>query len=104
MPAAVFQRVLLFLNPTVGQSVERVYELARLYDEMQPAAAQRMLTIWRQSGVQRRPAQDIAKGAAYEPAHWDDERSGARAAATPARHRAAPGRTEATPRHKANER
>jgi hypothetical protein len=109
MPAAVFQRVLLFLNPAVGQSVERVYELARHYDEMQPAAAERMLEIWRQSGGQRRPAQEVAqqgvaREAAHEPMHWDDERRDARAAATPARHRAAPGRAEATPRHKANER
>jgi hypothetical protein len=104
MPAAVFQRVLLFLNPAVGQSVERVYELARLYDEMQPAAAERMLTIWRQSGGQRRPPQQAAPAAAHEAAHWDDERRGARTAATPARHRAVPGRTETTPRHKANER
>lgn len=105
MPAAVFQRVLLFLNPTVGQSVERVYELARLYDEMQPAAAERMLEIWRQSGG---PAQEVAQAAArdaaYEPVYWDDERSSARAAATPARHRAAPARAEPAPLHKANER
>ena len=50
MTAAVLQRILLFLNPAIGQSVERVYDLARLYDELTPAAAERMLTIWRQAG------------------------------------------------------
>ena len=39
MPAAMLQRILLFLNPAVGQSVERVYDLARLYDEITQGAA-----------------------------------------------------------------
>ena len=51
MTAAVLQRVLLFLNPAIGQSVERVYDLARLYDELTPAAAERMVAIWRQAGA-----------------------------------------------------
>ena len=55
MTAAVLQRILLFLNPAIGQSVERVYDLARLYDELTPAAAERMLTIWRQAGGRSRP-------------------------------------------------
>ena len=31
LPADVLQRILLFMNPRVGQSVDRVYELAALY-------------------------------------------------------------------------
>jgi uncharacterized protein (DUF2336 family) len=80
MKAAVFQRILLFLNPAVGQSVQRVYDLARLYDEITPASAERMLAIWQQSGGRPR--------ANHEPVLWDDERASARAPATPGRHRA----------------
>jgi hypothetical protein len=80
IPAAVLQRILLFLNPVVGQSVARVYELSRLYDEITLAAAQRMLAIWRQGGAQRRPA--------HAPVYYDDERRRARSAATPGDHRA----------------
>ena len=56
MKAAVLQRVLLFLNPAVGQSVQRVYDLADLYDELTREAAERMLTIWRDTGVASAPA------------------------------------------------
>ena len=80
MEAAVLQRILLFLNPVVGQSVERVYNLARLFDEITHAAARRMLAIWRQQGMRPKPA--------YAPTHYDDERRGARSVATPAEHRA----------------
>jgi hypothetical protein len=45
--AEVFQRILLFLNPVIGQSAHRLYELSRLFDELDPAAAERMLSIWR---------------------------------------------------------
>jgi Uncharacterised protein conserved in bacteria (DUF2336) len=81
LPAAMLQRILLFLNPAIGQSVERVYDLARLYDEIAPAAAARMLAIWRQASGQT-PGR-------YEPATWDDERQSARALATPSPRRAA---------------
>jgi hypothetical protein len=99
MPAAVLQRVLLMLNPAVGQSIERVYELARLYDEMPPASAERMLDIWRQAKGHARPVEPPV----HAPVTWDDERRSARAAATPTRHRV-PARGEASPRMRARER
>ena len=80
MKAAVLQRILLFLNPAIGQSVERVYDLARLYDELS-------------AGRGRAHADDLAtSGAAasrpvHEPVHWDDERRERAVAATPARYR-----------------
>jgi hypothetical protein len=77
MKAAVLQRILLFLNPVIGQSVERVYDLAKLYDEITFATAARMLEIWRSSGTRRRPV--------YEPQLYDDERRGARPPASQAR-------------------
>jgi hypothetical protein len=47
LPSDVLQRVLLFINPTVGQSVDRVYELATLYSEISVAAALRLVAILR---------------------------------------------------------
>ncbi len=64
MKAPVLQRILLLLNPQIGQSVERVYDLARLYDEVPPAATERMLAIWRGTGEQRKRR--------HEPMYWDD--------------------------------
>ena len=34
MPSPVFQRVLLFLNPEFGASVNNVYRISRLYDRL----------------------------------------------------------------------
>lgn len=79
MKAAMLQRVLLFLNPSIGLSVERVYDLARLYDEITPGAAAQMLAIWRRGGTRPRRA--------HAPLHWDDEPRSARAASTSARNR-----------------
>ena len=84
MTAAVLHRVLLFLNPAIGQSVERVYDLARLYDELTPAAGERMIAIWREAAGRSRPA--------HEPGLWDDERRDARSLSTPARYRSDRGR------------
>ena len=56
MKAAVLQRILLFVNPAVGQSVQRVYELADLYDELTREAAEHMLRIWRDSSDAATPA------------------------------------------------
>lgn len=50
MKAAVLQRILLFLNPSVGQSVQQVYDLADLFDALPREAAARMLAIWRTAG------------------------------------------------------
>jgi hypothetical protein len=39
MPTAMLQRILLCLNPTISQSVQRVYDLALLHQEIEPGAA-----------------------------------------------------------------
>ena len=57
MKAAVLQRVLLFLDPAIGQSVQRVYDLAQLFDELPRAAAERMIDIWRNGDAPKRSAQ-----------------------------------------------
>jgi hypothetical protein len=68
MTAAVLQRILLFLNPAVGQSVQQVYILAQLFDELPRAAAERMLAIWRNDAAPQRPAPKPA----YEPVYGAD--------------------------------
>jgi uncharacterized protein (DUF2336 family) len=83
MKAAVLQRILIMLNPAIGQSVARVYELADLFDELSRGAAERMLAIWRKNADTR------ASRPAHAPVHWDDETRGARSSATPEQHRSA---------------
>jgi hypothetical protein len=46
MPRDVLYRILMFVNPAVGHSVERVHALAALYDEMTVPAAAGMIAIW----------------------------------------------------------
>jgi hypothetical protein len=73
MPSAVFQRVLLFLNPEFGTSVNRVYRLSRLYDRLSERSALIMLAAWRGSTM-------AATRAKYRPSLYDDEHHRARAA------------------------
>jgi hypothetical protein len=47
LPADVLQRIILFMNPRIGQSVDRVYELSTLYNEISVEAARRLVTIMR---------------------------------------------------------
>lgn len=67
MPADVLQRILLLLNPAIGQSVQRVYDLAELHDEMTQDAALRLLAIWQETELQ-----DQVSGG-RRPSHWDEE-------------------------------
>jgi hypothetical protein len=66
MPSAILQRILLFVNPSVGESVERVYNLATLYIEMDRPAAEYMMAIWRAT----RPARNHSFG--HQPLLADD--------------------------------
>lgn len=92
MKAEVLQRILLFLNPAIGQSVERVFELARLFDDITRSAAERMVAIWREKGERLRPR--------HAPVLWDDEKSSARTRATPAPHRGPRTSEETRPLHR----
>jgi hypothetical protein len=42
----VLYRILMFVNPAVGHSVQRVHTLAALYDTLHLSAAEAMLAIW----------------------------------------------------------
>jgi hypothetical protein len=75
----VVYRLLMFVNPAVGHSVERVHALATLYDEMTAQAAEGMVAIWQALRGEARSA------AIHQPLLWNDERSRARPAAAPTR-------------------
>lgn len=97
MKAAVLHRILLVLNPAIGQSVERVFSLALLYDEIGAAAAARMVALWRTVAVPPRPR--------HAPLYWDDERKRARSVAIPtARPHVTRGGSHVAPRTRSNER
>src|SRR5260370_31934888 len=81
MPSAVFQRVLLFLNPEFGSSVNYVYRLSRLYDILSERSALVILAAWRGSTM-------AAARAQYRSSLYDDERHPWRPA--PAQTRPAP--------------
>lgn len=91
MPGEIFQRVLLFLNPSIGSSVMDVYRLARMYDNLSERSALIMLAAWRGASI----AQARAK---YRPALYDDERHRARSAPVQTRAAVQPG-SERTPLH-----
>jgi hypothetical protein len=84
MPSAVFQRVLLFLNPEFGSSVNYVYRLSRLYDRLSERSARIMLAAWRGSTMA------VAR-AKYRPTLYDDERQRARPATAQSRPAVQPG-------------
>jgi hypothetical protein len=83
MPAPVFQRVTLFLNPEFA-SVNYVYRLSRLYGRLSERSALIMLAAWRGSTM-------AVTRAKYRPALYDDERQRARSAPTQTRPAAEPG-------------
>lgn len=84
MPSAVFQRVLMFLNPEFGCSVHHVYRLSRLYDRLSERSALIMLAAWRGSTM-------AVTRAKYRPSLHDDERHRARSAAAQTRTAVQPG-------------
>jgi Uncharacterised protein conserved in bacteria (DUF2336) len=84
MPGPVFERVLLFLKPEFGTSVNAVYRLSRLYDRLCERSALVMLAAWRGSTM-------AVTRAKYRPALYDDERQRARTAAAQTRPTVQPG-------------
>jgi uncharacterized protein (DUF2336 family) len=54
MAPDVVLRILLFLNPVIGQSVTRVFDLAKLYEAMSREAALRLVASLRSAGATRR--------------------------------------------------
>jgi hypothetical protein len=90
MPGAVFQRVLMFLNPEFGSSVHNVYRISRLYDRLSERSALVMLAAWRGATM-------AVTRAKYRPALYDDERQRARTAPAQTRPTVQPGADLVTP-------
>jgi uncharacterized protein DUF2336 len=84
MPGPVFERVLLFLKPEFGTSVNTVYRLSRLYDRLSERSALIMLAAWRGSTM-------AVTRAKYRPTLYDDERQRARTAPAQPRPAVQPG-------------
>ncbi|HVX75870.1 MAG TPA: DUF2336 domain-containing protein [Bradyrhizobium sp.] len=84
IPSASFQRILLFLKPEVGSSVNTVYRLSRLYDRLSERSALIMLAAWRGSVM-------AVPRAKYRSSLYDDERHRARSASSQARPAQQPG-------------
>lgn len=84
MPGPVFERVLLFLKPEFGSSVNTVYRLSRLYDRLGQHASLVMLAAWRGSTI-------VTTRAKYRPSLYDDERQRARATPSQTRPTVQPG-------------
>jgi hypothetical protein len=72
MRSDVFLRVLLFLNPAIGHSVERVFDLVDLYDQVSTEAALHIVSSWQTAVATEKRA------ARYQPLHFDDETRKAR--------------------------
>ena len=95
LKAEVLQRIMLFLNPVIGQSTRRLYELSRLFDEISPASAEHMLTIWQTT---------VRRHSAHASVYWNDEWPGARSAPKPTSHRIAGESDGPRVRYKSSER
>jgi len=65
MPSAVLQRILLCINPVISQSVQRVYELTLLHQDLKAASALRMIAIWQ--AVHRAEKKSVAAISAAAP-------------------------------------
>ncbi|RKE72548.1 DUF2336 domain-containing protein [Pseudorhodoplanes sinuspersici] len=66
MPADAFQRILMFLNPSISHSVDRVYELSDLFEALPLPAALQMVAIWRAADRLE------ARKASHRPLHWPE--------------------------------
>ena len=84
MPSPNFQRILLFFKPEIGNSVNNVYRLSRLYDRLGERSALVMLAAWRGSAL-------AVTRAKYQSSLHDGERQRARAGASQTRPGVQPG-------------
>ena len=82
MPASVLQRILLCLNPAISQSVQRVYELAVLHEEIGPPSALRLVGIW-QAAYRAERKLAAPRKPAHQPIYWQDDSKPAAPAARP---------------------
>lgn len=67
MPTDVFQRILMSLNPVIGQSVEMVFDLSDLFLNLPTSSAVHLVAVWRAADRME------ARGPTYRGVHWDNE-------------------------------
>lgn len=72
MPSTVLQRILLCLHPAISQSVQKVYELALLHEEIEAEAALRLVAIW-QAGHPPEKQAVLRQGAVHQPQLWQED-------------------------------
>src|SRR5205085_9676523 len=92
MPSVALQRILMFIDPAIGESVQRVFDLAGLYERVSADTAHKLIASLRghEPVRSRRPA--------HRPMYYDDEATRSRRGSTTRRATAAepqaPERTE----------
>jgi hypothetical protein len=74
IPSDVLLRILLFLNPAIGHSVDRVFDLMDFYESLSAEGALHIVSSWQ--------AEHAKRSGRHQPVLWNDERTGARRAAT----------------------
>jgi uncharacterized protein (DUF2336 family) len=67
MPSVMLQRILMFIDPAIGESVQRVFDLAGLYERISADAAHKIIASMRG----REPVRQ--RRAAHRPMYYDDE-------------------------------
>ncbi|MGB9364958.1 MAG: DUF2336 domain-containing protein [Xanthobacteraceae bacterium] len=98
MPSVTLQRILIFIDPAIGESVQRVFDLASLYERVSADAAHKIVASLRG----REPAR--ARRPAHRPMYYDDEATRGRRGSLTRRPAAAepqaPARTEPATRQR----
>jgi len=78
LPTDSFQRILMFLNPSVSHSVDRVYQLSDLFADLPLSTALRVIAVWR--AADRMEARTVL----HRPPHSRDIETGSRSGQQPA--------------------
>jgi hypothetical protein len=98
MPSVTLQRILIFIDPAIGESVQRVFDLASLYERVSADAAHKIIASLRG----REPVR--TRRAAHRPMYYDDEATRGRRGSLTRRPTAAepqvPARGEPRPRQR----
>ena len=81
MPSGVFQRILMFLNPEIGRSVQRVYDLADLFLDLPQDSALHLVRVWRLAD------RTEARAGLHRPVHWPESGRSLQPPAPQERHR-----------------
>ena len=94
MPSVTLQRILMFIDPAIGESVQRVFDLAGLYERLSADAAHKIVASLRGARVRR-----AARRPAHRPMYYDDEAARSRRGSAirrppPRAERQAPARVE----------